>query len=118
MSGLRKRLLEAEFIAEIEDLKEWASSVERRLKNKVNISYKKHEIIDERIVIGTFDIKFYETVPSREMNDILLKIGMKYSRGRRYFWVYDRKSGYLMLQFYPFYKFTEGGDTFREDRID
>ena len=89
------------FRYEFEKLEEWARGVSQILGSGFDILGKREQILENAILCTTFDVD--TDLPSPEITSTILKVSEKYKRGRRFFFLFDKRKKFLFLLFYPYY---------------
>lgn len=96
------------FDREKEDLLLWARDVGKKCKAEVKPI--RYTVAFGKLVQMEFLVDGLNEI-APEMNSIIVDQGRKYTKGRRYFHIFDssQKKAFMILQFYPYYLFQDDG---------
>lgn len=83
-------------------LDEWASEVCRRFQGKVSVVSSTQNTINHDIATATFWLTVDPRVKATDVTAYTHKIGMKYARDSRYFFIFDKNKSFLFLLIYPY----------------
>lgn len=83
------------------NIREWASAIERKFKGKLRITLKEECNMFGMVAATMFDVDADRSLATHEVMEVIRLHGMAYSRESRYFFLYDKKKRFMMLQLYP-----------------
>jgi hypothetical protein len=92
-----------DFSEDIAAAKKWAKAIETYMSIDV-----KFELVEEQVIYGAvvsllFNIVTEDIIDYSELNDSCLNTAFSFKRGRRFWWISERKTRRLVLFLYPYY---------------
>lgn len=100
-----------DYLVDFLNIKKWSESVSDVVEDisiKLN-SFSLQEIKTGRFLVsGDFKVEFLNSSPvkANQVKDLIIKQGVNYSKGYRYWFLFELKLQFLQLYMFPYYKYT------------
>lgn len=84
------------------DLREWAVFVVKKFPGRMGISETEEYWSKDSVGILYFSVDADPNLPAVAVTKVMHEQGLRFSRGNRYFFLYDKKRKFMMYLLHPF----------------
>jgi hypothetical protein len=92
-----------DFSEDIAAAKKWTKAIENYMSIDVKLEQEDEQIIYGSVVSLLFNIVTDDIIDYTELNDACLNTAFSFKRGRRFWWISERRTRRLVLFLYPYY---------------
>lgn len=82
-------------------IREWANFIQKKFPRRLFLTNPEEHVVGG-IGIVVFKADSDPSLSAKEVTNAVLKQGMRYASGHRYFFIFDKEKQLLVLQLYPF----------------